>query len=80
MDEITYTQVGDYLLQDIILAEPPNAPPIGRYGTMHKEYLRREKPTLYAALLLSERLSPRTMHLRYFSQGHRIKLVILLPR
>ena len=27
-------------------------------GQMHKEYLRREKPALYASLLLSERLYP----------------------
>jgi hypothetical protein len=31
---------------------------LGRYGTMHKEYLRREKPTLYSSLLLSEWLYP----------------------
>ena len=59
MDEITYTLVGDYYLPNLALAEPPNAPPLGRYGTMHKEYLRREKkPALYAALLLSESLYP----------------------
>jgi len=58
MDEITYTLVGDYYLPNLALAEPPNAPPIGRYGTMHKEYLRREKPALYASLLLTERLYP----------------------
>jgi len=58
MNEITYTQVGDYLLPNITLAEPPAAPPVGRYGVMHKEYLRREKPVLYATLLLTERLYP----------------------
>ena len=58
MDEITYTLVGDYYLPNLALAESPNAPPIGRYGTMHKEYLRREKPALYTTLLLSERLYP----------------------
>jgi len=58
MNEITYTQVGDYLLPNITLADPPHAPHLGRYGTMHKEYLRREKPTLYASLLLTERLYP----------------------
>ena len=58
MNEITYTKVGDYYLPDIRLTDPPNAPPLGRYGMMHKEYLRKEKAALYAKLLLSERLYP----------------------
>jgi len=56
--EITYTRVGDYFVPDIILRESPRetAPPLGRYGMMHKEYLREEKNALYASLLLSGRL------------------------
>jgi hypothetical protein len=56
--EITYTLVGEYYLPDIKLSDPPDAPPLGRYGMMHKNYLRTERPALYAALLLSERLFP----------------------
>jgi hypothetical protein len=56
--ETTYTRIGDYLLPDICLSDPPDAPPLGRYGMMHKKYLREEKPALYASLLLSERLYP----------------------
>ena len=56
--EITYTLVGDYYLPDLKLSDPPDAPPLGRYGMMHKNYLREEKPALYADLLLSERLFP----------------------
>ena len=56
--EISYTRVGDYLLPDIRLSDPPNAPPLGRYGCMHKEYLREHRPVLYNQLLLSERLYP----------------------
>ena len=58
--EITYTRIGDYLYPDLILREPPRetTAPLGKYGTMHKNYLRREKPALYASLLLSERLYP----------------------
>jgi len=56
--EITFTRVGDYLYPDVILSDPPDVPPLGKYGRMHKEYLRREKPALYASLLLSERLYP----------------------
>lgn len=58
MNEISYTLAGDYYLPDVRLSDPPDAPPLGRYGMMHKEYLREEKPALYASLLLSERLYP----------------------
>ena len=47
-----------HYLPNIALSEVPNAPPLDRNGTMHKEYLRREKGTLYAELLLTERLYP----------------------
>ena len=58
--KITYTQVGDYLLPDIKLSEPPRelTPSLGRYGRMHKAFLREHKPILYNQLLLSERLYP----------------------
>ena len=56
--KITYTQIGDYLFPDIFLSDPPDAPPLGKYGMMHKEYLRKEKLALYGLLLNSERLYP----------------------
>ena len=56
--EITYIRAGDYLIPGIFLSDPPDAPLLGRYGMMHKEYLRENKPALYASLLLSERLYP----------------------
>ena len=55
---LTYTRVGDYEIPNLILSDPPDAPPLGKYGMMHKEYLRREKSALYASLLLTERLFP----------------------
>ena len=58
MNEITYTQVGDYFLPCLYLSDPTDAPPLGRYGMMHKDYLRRNKAALYAKLLLTERLYP----------------------
>jgi len=56
--EIIYNRVGDYLLPNVKLSDPPDAPPLGRYGMLHKRYLKAYKPALYAALLLSERLYP----------------------
>ena len=58
MNSIFYLNVGDYLLPNIILSDPPDAPPLGRYGRMHKAYLREHRPILYSQLLLSERLYP----------------------
>ncbi|MDR0292783.1 MAG: TnpV protein, partial [Oscillospiraceae bacterium] len=46
MNELTYERAGDYLLPCIRLSDPPDAPPLGRYGMMHKTYLREHKPAL----------------------------------
>ncbi len=59
--EITYTLVGDFYLPDIVLSDPPDAPPIGRYGRMRRTFLKEHQPIEYSRLLLSERLFP---HLR----------------
>jgi hypothetical protein len=56
--ELTYTQRGDYLVPDLILSDPPDAPPLGRYGMLHKRYLQEHRPILYSLLLLTERLYP----------------------
>ena len=58
MEQLIYTKVRDYLLPNIRLSEPPDAPPLGRYGMIHKEYLKEHKPALYNKLLLSEQLYP----------------------
>ncbi|MDR0696694.1 MAG: TnpV protein [Christensenellaceae bacterium] len=56
--ELTYTQRGDYLIPNLILSDPPDAPPLGRYGMLHISYLREHRPILYSQLLLSEKLYP----------------------
>jgi hypothetical protein len=56
--DIIYTRVGDYLLPNIRLNDPPNTPPLDRYGLMHKTFLKENRPILYSQLLLSERLYP----------------------
>jgi hypothetical protein len=58
MSDITYTGAGEYLLPDIRLSDLPDAPPLGRYGLMHKAFLKEHRPILYSRLLLSERLYP----------------------
>jgi hypothetical protein len=61
--ELTYTQVGDYLLPDIKLNEPPRelTAPLGRYGRMRKAFLKDHRTITYNTMLLKETLFP---HLR----------------
>jgi hypothetical protein len=49
---------GDYLLPDLALPGPLDAPPLGLYGELHKRYLREHRPILYSQLLLSKWLCP----------------------
>jgi hypothetical protein len=56
--ELSYTRRGDYLIPDIVLSDPPNAPPLGKYGMLHQRYLQAQRPLLYNSLLLTERLYP----------------------
>jgi len=55
---LSYSRAGDYLLPSIKLSDPPDAPPLGLYGELHKRYLREHRPILYSRLLLSEKLYP----------------------
>ena len=61
--ELTYSRVGDYLLPNLILNEPPPelVEPLGKYGRMRRSFLKEHRPILYNTLLLSEQLFP---HLR----------------
>ena len=51
----TYTQVGDYLLPDLIIDEAEQQP-VGKYGRMRKRYLKEHRPMLITDLLLSGKL------------------------
>ena len=52
--EIQYIRVGDYFIPDLVLPEEPRS--IGKWGRMHREYLREHKPIQYNCLLLSGKL------------------------
>jgi hypothetical protein len=58
MSKITYSQVGDYLIPNIILSEPPGAEPLTKYGMMRKNFLKANKPALYGKMLCHEELYP----------------------
>ena len=51
---IHYIRAGDYYIPDLTL--PEETRPIGKWGRMHREYLREHKPIQYNCLLLSGEL------------------------
>ena len=48
---IDYVLVGDYYIPDLKLPEEKR--PVGKYGCMHREYLRENNPALFNDLVLS---------------------------
>ena len=59
-EELTYTQIGEYLYPDLTLPETEEAP-MGKYGMLHKTYLKEHKPMLYDRLLLAGKLDGHLM-------------------
>ena len=51
---IRYQLKGDYYLP--VLELPEENRPIGRWGRLHKAYLKNQRPVLYQSLLLSGKL------------------------
>ena len=51
---IDYILVGDYYIPDLKL--PEESRPIGRYGRLHREYLKQEHPARYSSLILTGKL------------------------
>lgn len=53
----TYTQVGDYMLPDLLPAEEENEANIGVWGMRHKRYLKQHHKVRYYNLLTSGKLN-----------------------
>ena len=54
MQELNYIRCGDYYIPDIRLQEENR--PIGRWGRMHREYLREHNPIRFNDLCLTGEL------------------------
>jgi len=54
MEQITYIKTGDYYIPDIRL--PEETRPIGRWGRMHRDYLKEHRPVVFNQLALSGKL------------------------
>ena len=54
MQELTYHREGDYLIPDL---DPPEAPKIGKFGTMRHDYLRNHHRGIFDGMLLGGTLN-----------------------
>lgn len=54
MKQITYVRSGDYYIPNLKLPEENR--PIGRWGRMHREFLKEHKPIIFNQLCLSGEL------------------------
>ncbi len=70
---IRYQRVGDYYIPDLSLPEESRS--IGRWGRLHREYLKEHRPILYNELVLSCRLWTYLADLNEQAQN-RLKLIM----
>ena len=54
MQKLNYIRCGDYYIPDIRL--PEESRPIGRWGRMHRDYIKEHNPTRFNDLCLSGKL------------------------
>ncbi len=69
----TYTKVGDYYIPDLVLPEQEEYQ-IGKYGNLHRRYLKEHRPVLYANYLTNGTLHK---HLAEIDKACRERMKIL---
>ena len=52
--KMTYTRVGDYYIPDLKVEQEERS--IGKWGRMHREFLREHHPTQFSQMVLSDTL------------------------
>ena len=71
----TYTQVGDYMLPDLIPAEEEKEVNIGVWAMRHKRYLKQNHKVLYYNLLTSSKLNSYLTDIEQQAQDLFLRLV-----
>lgn len=71
----TYTQVGDYMLPDLLPAEEEKEANIGVWGMRHKRYLKQHHKVLYYNLLTSGKLNSYLANVEQQAQDLFLRLV-----
>ena len=56
MANITYRQVGDYMIPNLRLPPKESTIRLGKWGMMHKDYLQNHNPVLFTTLLTQGKL------------------------
>lgn len=56
MENITYRQVNDYMIPNLKLPPEESKIRLGKWGMLHKDYLQKHKPVLFATLLTQGKL------------------------
>ncbi|MCD8161565.1 MAG: TnpV protein [Clostridiales bacterium] len=70
---IDYVLVGDYYIPDLKLPEEKR--PIGRWGRLHREYLKENRPLLYTDMVISGKIWTYLADLNEQAQA-RLELII----
>ena len=71
----TYTQVGDYMLPDLLPAEEEKKANIGAWAMKHKRYLKQNHKVFYYNLLTSGKLNPYLADIEHQAQQLFLRLV-----
>lgn len=79
MAEITYTQVGDYLLPNLVITNEPQ-PNYGKYGMLRKRYLKEHRSSVYYSLLMSGKLNQHLSEVDMLVHDTVSRLVIALAK
>ena len=74
--KLKYIRCGDYLLPDLGLTEEEQQP-IGKYGQMRLDYLKKHRESLFNQLLLSGKLMA---HLHEIDDTCHARLDLLIPQ
>ena len=56
MANITYRQVNDYMIPNLRLPPEESTIHLGKWGMLHKDYLQKHNPVLFATLLTQGKL------------------------
>ncbi len=74
--KLTYHRCVDYLLPDLGLTEEEQRP-LGKYGRIRLNYLKKHRPGLFSSLLLSGKLME---HLHEIDETCNARLELLIPQ
>jgi len=74
MQELNYIRCGDYYIPDIRL--PEESRPIGRWGRMHRDYIKEHNPIRFNDLCLSGELWTYLADLNEQAQRRLLELII----